>query len=241
VGNELEEISITLHLRAEIKNPVEAILALKAAKDSFEVMPLINGAGRYYGDFVITSMSEAHNQCFADGELIEASVQLSLQEFAVPDKLQQQQNAARKQAFAVGDKTPVNTGATQLPTTAQLASKNVSAINSETKSIDAAAINWEQNVTQRTYTETDMQRSLVNITTNLNGYTSYLTELTSLVPDQSDINAAITAVTNAVGNFVFPLPSLTILQQLNLALQSANLLLKTANSVIDINVLTRKA
>jgi phage protein U len=241
VGNELEEISITLHLRAEIEKPVEAILKLKSAKDSYEVLPLINGAGRYFGDFVITTMSENHNQCFADGELIEASVQLTLQEFAVPDKLQQQQNAARKQAFAVGDKTPVSTGATQKATTAQKASKNVSAVNSESKSVAASSIAWEQNSSQRTYIETDMQRSLANITTSLNSYSGYLSELASLVPNQASINAAIAAVAGAVSNFIFPLPSLAILQQLNLALQSANVLLKTANSVIDINVITRKA
>jgi phage protein U len=241
VGNELEEISISIRFHARFKNPTQAILELKAAKDSYEVLPVLTGSGRFLGDYVITSMTETHNEAFADGELIDASVSLTLQEYAVPDKLQQKQNAARKLGFAVGDKTPVNTGATQKATTAQKASKNVSAVNSESKSVAASSIAWEQNSSQRTYIEMDMQRSLANITTSLNSYSGYLSELASLVPDQTAINAAIQAVAGSVSNFIFPLPSLAILQQLNLALQASNLLLKTANSVIDINVITRKA
>lgn len=240
VGNDLEEISIAVKFRAEFKNPVKAILELKAAKDSFEVLPLVNGAGRYFGDYVITSMTEAHNQCFQDGELIEASVNLTLKEYAIPDKLQQQQNAARKQAFAVGEKTPVNSGFIQQQTVAQQSSVNISRINSETKSIDSSAINWENNVSQRTYLESDMQRSLGNITNNLNEFSNRLKDLPQLFSNPAAIQTAIAQMASSVSAFMFPLPSLAALQQFNLALQASNSSLKTIASIIDINVITRK-
>jgi phage protein U len=112
-GNELEEITIALVFRAEFIKPEEGIIELKKAKDSFQVLPLVKGSGRYMGDFVIVDMSISDVQALADGTTIEARISITLREYAASDRLQQQQAAARKIAFATGDKKPLSVAASQ--------------------------------------------------------------------------------------------------------------------------------
>lgn len=241
IANELEEISIGFKLRAEFCNPTQIVLQLKSAKDLFEVMPLIMGNGRYFGDYVITSLTETPAQCLPDGTIVEMTIQLTLQEFVTPDKIAQQQQAARKRAFAIGSKTPVNTGRIQQPTIPQQAVKCVSVINSESKAIDLQAINFENNTRQRTFIGTDIQRSLESISKNLASYNDFVSQLNDIVPDPDSILQAISGMQNAVSNFNFPISGLDDLRTNNLKLQSATNILKTANSAITYQVLIRRA
>lgn len=241
IANELEEISIGFKLRAEFCNPTQIVLQLKSAKDLFEVMPLIMGNGRYFGDYVITSLIETPAQCLADGTIVEMTIQLTLQEFVTPDKVAQQQQAARKRAFAIGSKTPVNTGRVQQPTIPQQAVKCVSVINSESKAIDLQAINFENNTSQRTFIGTDIQRSLESISKNLASYNDFVSQLNDIVPDPDAILQAISGMQNAVTKFNFPIAGLDDLRTNNLKLQSATNILKTANSAITYQVLIRRA
>lgn len=241
IANELEEISIGFKLRAEFCNPTQIVLQLKAAKDVFEVMPLIMGNGRYLGDYVLTSLTETPVQCLPDGTVVEMTIQVTLQEYVTPNKVTQQQQAARKRAFAVGNKTPVNTGRVQQPTIPRLATKSVSVIDSESKSIALQAINFENNVSQRTFIGTDIQRSLDSISKNLTAYNEYISTLTDIVPDPDNILQAISGMQNAVSNFNFPISGLDDLRTNNLKLQSATNILKTANSSITYLVLIRRA
>jgi phage protein U len=240
IANDLEEISMTLRLRAEFCNVTETVTSLKTAKDRFEVMPLITGSGRYFGDFVILSLSETHTQAFEDGALLEASVDVSLREFVTPDKLLQQQQAARKRGFAVAKK-PVNTGLLQLPTAPQLASKNVSVMSSEAKSIDNQVINYENNVSQRAFISKDIERSIKNVQTHLEEYNKQITGLQDAVgSDYTTIQQAATTMQAAANGFVFPVTSIEDLRQSNLKLQSASNSLRSANTIIDLNVITRR-
>jgi|GEM_PF-2813905 len=241
IANELEEISIGFKLRAEFCNPTQIVLQLKAAKDVFEVMPLIMGNGRYLGDYVLTSLTETPAQCLPDGTVVEMTIQVTLQEYVTPNKVTQQQQAARKRAFAVGNKTPFNTGRVQQPTIPRLATKSVSVIDSESKSVALQAINFENNVSQRTFIGTDIQRSLDSISKNLTAYNEYISTLTDIVPDPDNILQAISGMQNAVSNFNFPISGLDDLRTNNLKLQSATNILKTANSSITYLVLIRRA
>ena len=199
------------------------------------------GNGRYFGDYVITSLTETPAQCLPDGTIVEMTIQLTLQEFVTPDKIAQQQQAARKRAFAIGSKTPVNTGRIQQPTIPQQAVKCVSVINSESKAIDLQAINFENNTRQRTFIGTDIQRSLESISKNLASYNDFVSQLNDIVPDPDSILQAISGMQNAVSNFNFPISGLDDLRTNNLKLQSATNILKTANSAITYQVLIRRA
>lgn len=203
-------------------------------------MPLIMGNGRYMGDYVITSITETPTQTMPDGAIVEMTVQVSLEEFASTDKVSQQQQAARKRGFAVGGKTPVNTGRQQQPTIPQQAVKRISVINSESKSIELQAINFENNTSQRTFISTDIQRSLESISKNLESYNSMLNEMADVIPDPTSIQQAITGMRNAVSGFNFPITGLDDLRTSNLKLQSATAILKTSNSAITNQVLIRR-
>lgn len=241
IANELEEIAFGLKLRAEYCNPTQIVIQLKESKDKFEVLPLVMGNGRYLGDFVITSMIETPIQCLPDGTVIEMTIQITLQEFAAANKLSQQQQAARKRAFAVGDKVPVNTGRLQAETIPQQAVKCVSVINAETKSIDLQAINFENNTSQRTFIGTDIHRSLDAITKKLDAFNGFIDKLGEIIPDPTGILLAASGVRAAVSNFTFPISSTDSLRTNNLKLQSATNNLKTANSFLTNQVLIRRA
>lgn len=240
VANELEEISMSFKLRAEFCDPTQSVLKLKSAKDQFEVMPLILGNGRYLGDYVITSITETPTQTLSDGAIIEMTVQVSLQEFASVDKVAQQQQAARKKGFAVGGKTPVNTGRQQQPTIPQQAVKVVGVINSEAKSIELQAINFENNTSQRSSISADIKRSLDSISKNLESYNSMLDNMEAVIPDPSAIVQAIGIMRTAITGFNFPIAGLDDLRTNNLKLQSATNVLKTSNSAITNQVLIRR-
>lgn len=241
VANELEILSIGMHLRAEFTNVEQSILSLKNSKDNFEVLPFVLGNGRYMGDYVITSISETWNQQFADGQLIDASLSISLTEYAVTDKIQQQQAAARKNAFAVGDKKPVLKGLTQLNTVPNQATHNLSAVNSEASSINTQTLNYANNTSQQGFISQDIKNSIDNINKNLDSYNDKLNDLQDVFDSTSDVADAIARVKDATGLFIFPVPDISSLQSNNLQLQAQLQQLNIISTVLNYRVISRRA
>lgn len=241
VANELEEITISLHLRAEFVNVEDSILALKTSKDTFEVLPLVLGSGRYMGDYVITSIGETHNTAFDDGLLIDATVSLTIREYSTTDKLQQQQNAARKNAFAVGDKKPILTGITQPATVAQTATQDASIMNSECKEIDQAVRDYANNPSKAEQLATKIQKSIANTQESIEKYQGKINVLASVFEDTNSVEQALQNLSDATNSFTFPVPGLGSLQSSNLFLQAALQGFNTANSILNYKVIIRRA
>lgn len=219
-GNDLEEIVIEMKLRAEFISPEAARLRLKKSKDEFEVMPLIKGNGQYLGDYVITEIKTTHTQALADGTLVEAILSVTLREYVNADKLQQQQNAARKQAFAAGDKKPVTVGVQQPPTTPQLTAADVSAVNSFAFVVDRKSSEYVNNVTQRQSLSERIQSALQKMDAKLQSIEDALSDI-ELLEDVAGIISSINAVRQQVNNFSFPISGLDDLRSNNRNLQAA--------------------
>jgi phage protein U len=239
IANELEEISLSIHLRAEFVNIEGSISALKTSKDKFEILPLVMGNGRYLGDYVIINIGETHNQAFADGQLIDATLSLTLQEYSTTDKLSQQQTAARKAAFAVGDKKPVLTGLTQPPTLAQTTVQQESVINSEAKNIDQNVIDYANNPSQQGAIADAIEASLNTINTVLDSYRNNTQALAAFF-DANSLDEVVQALSDAANGFSFPVPSLASLQGSNLLLQSTLSTFKSVNTTLNYNVIIRR-
>lgn len=241
MANELEQISIDISLHAEFCNVVQSISALKNSKDTFEILPFLFGDGRYIGDYVIKSIQENYIDTFEDGTPIRASLNLSLLEYQVADKLAQQQNAARKNAFAVGDKKPVLTGLAQPPTVPQDASVNVAAINSESSNINDAVSQYEDNASQQTYLQDQIKASLVNVNTQLESFNEKLNTVVGYIDDVNAVEIAVQNMADAANGFTFPVTGIEDLQRSNLQLQSANSQLQISVVSLNYNIITRRA
>ncbi|MCG2614898.1 phage tail protein [Terrimonas sp. NA20] len=105
-GLALDEINLSIRFDVSFCNPKNEIDAMRAAKDSREILPLLWGNGILQGNYVITTMSENITNADPQGNIFCAEVQIVLREYVVKDKVQQAQEETKKDAKAVGDKKP---------------------------------------------------------------------------------------------------------------------------------------
>lgn len=239
-ANNLEEIELPMRLRAEWCNVTETILKLKKSKDEFEVLPLLMGTGRFMGDYVIIKLDEAQTQTFADGFLIEATVNISLKEYAIPDKLQQQQNAQRKQAFAVGEKRPVRSLVSQTNTAPQLAVKDLSACYSNTAVAGSLVGQYSNNTSAQPLLSQRIETALNHAKENLTSADGIIGAL-NIPVNISGIQQAIAQLKSAIGQFSFPVSSTAVLNSDYLNLTNKIKDLKTMAAPLVNMVATRVA
>jgi phage protein U len=239
-GFELEELTITIKMHGEFCNPSESIAALKKSKTSFEVLPLIKGNGQYLGDFVIAEMGHIETATFADGTILEATVTLLLREYAVADKLQQQQNAARKNGFANGDKKVVNIQQKQLPTMHQLSSQDLTFTAAHANVVNDQVNQYKNNVGAQASIADKIQKSLDKMDKKLNAFNDKVQTLTSL-QNLSGILSAISNLKTSISNFTFPVTTVQDLLDNNTALQNGVKALNQTSSELITLVITRAA
>jgi len=239
-ASNLEEIELPLKLRAEYCNVTQTILQLKNSKDTFEVLPLLMGNGRYLGDFVITKIEETQTVAFADGAAIEAIVNISLKEFVVPNKLQQQQNAQRKQAFAVGAKIPVRTLLLQKNTAPQISAQELSSTYANAAMAQSYATQYASNTSAQPQLSIKIEAALKHANTSLQKAYDTISGL-SIPANKADILLKIQQLQNAIGKFVFPVTDAAVLDGDMLNMQQKIKQLKTTASTLLNLVLTRAA
>jgi phage protein U len=239
-GNNLEEIELGILLRAEITNITQTLLSLKNSKDTFEVLPLVYGTGLYKGDFVITKIEHSILSALGDGFPVAASVTISLKEFAIPDKLAQQQNTARKQAFAVGDITPTRLAPIAKYSPSQIASKDLSLSVSHSVKTDGLVRSYENNVSSQQSIGEKIQSSLASIDTLLLDAAFRIDEMQNAA-DFTELVDAISRVQDTLSDFEFPITSVADLKFANTNLQYFMGLLKQQSTLLNNLVITRRA
>lgn len=104
-GETLDELSLSMQLRAEYCTINEELETLETWKKNGEILPLLLGNGEYKNDYVIKSIGKTIVQTFADGTPIEVQITLSLLEAITPENAAEK--TARKNAKAVGDKKQI--------------------------------------------------------------------------------------------------------------------------------------
>lgn len=239
-GYELEELSITIKLRADFVNVSEALAQLQQSRDKYEVLALIKGNGVYVGDFIIAEFGKTENVTFADGTVLEATVTLLLKEYASSDKLQQQQTTARKNAFASGDKKVVNIAQRQLPTTSQLTAQDLAFTGSYSNVVNNQVTSYQNNPGAQVSIADQIQKSLKKMEGKIGDVQQKVQDLTNL-SNLSDLMGAIGNVKTCVLNFTFPIASVQDLLDNNQMLQSAMQALRIASAELNNLIITRAA
>jgi phage protein U len=98
VGTNLEEINATIRLHAAFCVPENEMATLYAMLEGSETQPLTNGAGDYFGKYVVTSIQLTTQKSYANGRLLECEAAIRLLEALNPDDA----IANRSEAFAIG-------------------------------------------------------------------------------------------------------------------------------------------
>lgn len=142
VGDNLDEIGLSFKFHASFCDPQEQLNQLEQYLLDREVLPLVSGAGRVYGNFVITDLKQNILQTADDGTVIEANCEISLKEYVTDELLEEKKKQKIANAPGLQDPTAtrvVKPNRLQLSLTkAQLVSETKMASMNVTRSISEA-------------------------------------------------------------------------------------------------------
>ena len=111
VGQSLDTIDLGISFSAEYCNPQDEMDSLNLSRTNGEVMQLVDGTGRNYGKFVITTISDTYSQCLSNGFPILIMATISLLEY-------NSQTVTKSTGKALTSNSPVvQTQVTQVVTT----------------------------------------------------------------------------------------------------------------------------
>lgn len=240
-GSGLNQLTLSIFLHQKFTNVANDVAVLKAKMATAEILPLLWGNGKLEGNFVISSFGRQVSDQDTLGNIIACTINLTLLEAVIEDRLEQQQQKAKKDAFATGDKKPVVRNTTKKNPTScnQTVADNVQAIKSNAKSVDEIS---------RTYTATASQKSkLSNHLTKIEGYAGNLITIANTPASCANNNvqflsAAINVKDKAgvMKQGVNSGYSKSIIAGANENLQAAIRILASASTSIIQNAITRK-
>jgi phage protein U len=81
VGEGLDECNLTIELHPALGDPEQRLRALRLAKSQHQPLAFVMGSGEYLGPYVITQLNNTVRRATAVGQLMAATVQLSLREY----------------------------------------------------------------------------------------------------------------------------------------------------------------
>ena len=81
VGEGLDECQLTLELHPLLGEPEQRLRALRLAKTQHQPLAWVMGSGEYLGPYVITHLSNVIRRTSATGQLLAATLQISLREY----------------------------------------------------------------------------------------------------------------------------------------------------------------
>lgn len=241
-GDALEELSLSFRLHARFCNPQEELAKLNKAKTDGEILPLLMGDGRYISDYVVISAPYTVDHALSDGTIVQATVALSLKEFVPYSKDEQQQQAARKNGFATGDKKPVVKHALQPPTDAANAAKKVTDTTGQTDRVDDLAGDYVNNPSARHSIGEAINEACDKGTAAIDGLNDLLNNAASLQDKYTGLQAVAGTVKDRLSavKALFPITNISDLQDANTALQAAARDLRTGATPLFNSVITRR-
>lgn len=192
-GDTLEEITILIKVHARQRNPKEFIQRLQDTRTSGEVLPLLLGSGQYLGDYVIISAPYEVTEAFGDGTIIQAIITVTIREHIPGNKLEQQQQEARKKAFAVGDVQQVLIRPAQPVGDTKALAQSLSAVTMQSSQIDRQVREYENNVSKRPVTA----KGILESCDKVNGA---LSDAQNKLDNVKEQEAKVTAIRDAAAN-----------------------------------------
>ncbi len=241
-GDTLQELTLTFRLHAKFCNPAQELTQLEKAKTDGEILPLLMGDGTYVSDYVIIAAPYTVDHALADGTIVQATVTLSLKEFVPYSKEEQQQQAARKNAFATGDKKPVVSRPPQPLTDTAKAAKNVTETAQQANEIDGLVSDYENNVSSQATLEQKIKNACDKGNKAINDLNDKLTNAQSLQGIYTGLQGSAQNVSGRFSSIkaLFPINNIQDLKDANTYLQAAMRSMYGASIPLFNNVITRR-
>lgn len=129
-GLNLETITLSLFLHQEYCNVELEIAKLISSRDAFEILPLLWGNGKIEGNFVIKQLTRDKVQQDELGNTYASVVTVILKECINDNRLDQAQQDAQKNAFAVNKKPSTKSSRSNVTTCPQQISLSITRIRS---------------------------------------------------------------------------------------------------------------
>lgn len=114
-GDELITLSFDAYLHFSFVNPSSAIESFESARKNGEILPLTDGTGQFYGNYVVTSYNVARSGTNPSGETVEATISVSLSEYIDPDAAATLRRQAIANAAAIEENGAVSSVVQALP------------------------------------------------------------------------------------------------------------------------------
>lgn len=242
-GLSLSEISLQIRFHASFCNPANELDKLKTSRDSAEILPLLYGNGKLEGDFVITEVSEVVEDADSQGNIFSYNVSISLKEYIVPDKLQQEQSESRANAKAVGNKKPVAKKKINPETCSQTITGIVSQINSHANYVNKTV---QTRVNNALTVDTQTRGSILSQLKSIENYNTDLlkrcNDSASCASEHPGLKFASANVTDSVAKFTVATDVSIVPQMIseNQNLMAAVKSLLAANRTLSNDAITRK-
>lgn len=137
-GDELQRVSFTMTLHESFTDPRAQFQALEGYRVNGEVLPLVDGLGQYVADFVIDALDYEVIQTGPTGSWVAVTINVSLVEYYVPNRLNSKTTQAKRLAFARAENSPLAVPS-QTPRLAgtQSVDDRMLALNAEALKLDA--------------------------------------------------------------------------------------------------------
>lgn len=184
IGDNLDEIKMTIKFHIAFCDPSEEFAALLNYQQDLEVLPFILGTGEVIGNFVIVSLSKKIIQMATDGNIMDMDIDISLREYVTDDLLAEKKKQKAAKAPALRDPTVPQTvkpnklqlGLIRAQVSADIkyASLHVSKSVSEAKGM-------ESKISRARQTALNIQKTLKDVQKTVNKINSRMQELKNYI------------------------------------------------------------
>lgn len=241
-GDTLQELTLEVSMRAEFCNPDEQLKAIKQAKDSKTILPLLWGNGRYINDYVIISYPYTIDQALPDGTALQISLTLTIKEYVSYNRLEQAQLEQRKKAFAVGDKNPIIRRKPQPEDINKTVSRNITETQQQVAKTDNLVSDYNNNISKRAEIAKKITETVDKINDKVNKLNDSLENAREVVNTVTAIKGAATSVVTAAQGIkaLFPFTSVKDLMDANTYLQSTSTTLGNVSAPLVQDVIIRQ-
>jgi len=242
-GDELDAISFDMLLHANFTDPEADIDQIETACTDREVLKLILGNGNIVGDFVITSIEDVIEFTDPKGNIISATLSISLLESYNENPLGEAQKNAANSAFATTARNSnVRSVLPAKPSPAAGVVVNVSKINASAVQINQYAAAAEANTNTFAYYSDKVDSNLNDIEDYISDAQAQLSDAQDLYNLATSLPAALEDVNTRVQNIkaVLPISDISQFKILNSQLQGSVLAARTANVGISNQSIIRR-
>lgn len=203
-GSKADEISVSFKLSSWFTNPEQQIEKIKAYKEAGEVLVFINGAGIVFGDYVIKEYDYSIDDLTPGGQIINATVNVSLIENYYTDRKKAEERSAAANGFgapgAISRVEPLSFVGESAPVM-----RDMQKINADAASVSNNLTSAQQFANQANNWMDTASKKLDETRQTITGLETRLTDSLTLGDSASNLLAQLPALTTAITNLQAPL------------------------------------